>query len=220
MSVRSAPRSQRGSQSNRSSQRSSQAGSQLEPLPVMKVPRKDEATGKPIPNLFGQEVMAALRKRGGALWERCDCGGSGPDGPAMWGQSGPHAKGCLHQPKAGEEGAKEGGGATSWADTTRVVEEMATTGDNIEYKHFGLEGSDTKLLLTKTNMDILTNQLVRVAESKGGKVELKAFINAAHMGGLGAFSTKDLTTMFNSVDTDKSGVIEVEEWVKAVTGSG
>jgi len=174
----------------------------------MKVPRKDEVSGKPIPNLFNQEVMAALRKRGGALWER------------------------EADAEAAAEKAGEDGGAPAWADATRIVEEMETTDDNQSLnKSFGLEGSKTKLTLTKTNMDVFTQQLVRVAQnnekgytSKDGKeippnsIGLKEFIDAAMAGGLGAFSREDLTTMFNTVDADQSGVLDIGEWVNAVRG--
>lgn len=168
----------------------------LGPPPCAKAPRFDTLSGKPIPNLFNAEVMAALRKRGGALWERgfdMEEDGGGPGG---------------------------GGGAKDWSSVINAVEAMETTDSNLNYnQQFGLVGDEvsTKVSLTKTNLDVMTQQLVRIAQ-RDGEVKLKQFVDACVAGGLGIFSRKELEIIFKSVDTSGDGIISEQEWIDAVRG--
>lgn len=214
MSVRSAARSRASARSvptRRSSQRTSRSGSQcgdsvvLLPLPkasrFMTVQTKKEdgqedsgeggaAPLLPIPNIFNKEVYFALNTRGGALWER------------------------LHREQQNKkEQARHDKG--EFGDVVTAELNDATVDYNAR---FNLK--DARTTIRMTLLKKITQQVERIAKqvNHGPEISKTEFVDACTAAGV-SLTKEQIEKMFDAIDTDESGQIDVAEW-KAACQSG
>lgn len=103
--------------------------------------------------------------------------------------------------------------------------------DPVYNKKFGLEGAkvgsgvdEKKIMITKTLLNTITNALLweELEKEEEGKevkymgITSKGFVQSCQNAALSQLTEDQYTTMFKAVDTDGSGIITKDEWLKAL----
>mmetsp|Transcript_73788 Transcript_73788/g.149782 ORF Transcript_73788/g.149782 Transcript_73788/m.149782 type:complete len:251 (+) Transcript_73788:64-816(+) len=174
-------------------------------------------------NIYSREVMEALNYRGGAVWERYVKKAAEKE-DADDGEAAPESKSLLDllhkEPKEELRQVKK---PLSKAEAKAAAEEGAKAPEELTYnKRFNMDNASAPKITARI-LDLITTQLSKVMEKKEEANEEKVitkkdFVNACISSNLEGIGKKDLETMFDAVDKDKSGSIDVSEWAAKVKG--
>jgi len=174
-------------------------------------------------NIYNREVMEALNWRGGAVWERFAKKAAEKE-HADDGEAAPESKSLLDllhkEPKEELRQVKK---PLSKAEAKAAAEEGAKAPEELTYnKRFNMDNASAPKITARI-LDLITTQLSKVMEKKEEANEEKVitkkdFVNACISSNLEGIGKKDLETMFDAVDKDKSGSIDVSEWAAKVKG--